>query len=207
MQEEQSLEVQGKTGKIAVKWRPSGQTKLGFLACHPHPLFQGSMDNKVITTLTRAAAELNLPTLRFNFRGVGESAGTHDYGQGEQEDVLSVLHYALNTLGWEKVVLAGFSFGAGMACLAACREPEPIAQLFLLAPPVHHFDAPAQLPFNFDTHIYYGDQDEIVPIDEMAHWSELVLPTPHVRVFKGGSHFFHGQLIELKDALKKDIGS
>ena len=91
--------------------------------------------------------------------------------KGEQEDVLSVLHYALNTLGWEKSSWRAFSFGAGMACLAACREPEPLRSCFA-GPPVHHFDAPAQLPFNFDTHIYYGDQDEIVPIDEMAHWSE-----------------------------------
>lgn len=205
MQDEQTQDIPGPAGNLEAKWRAASQSRLGFLACHPHPLFQGSMDNKVITTLTRAAAELGLPTLRFNFRGVGQSTGAHDQGQGEQEDVLAALHYAQRTLGWQQVILAGFSFGAGMACLAACREPERIVQLFLLAPPVHHFDAPAQLPFGLDTFIYYGDQDEVVPVDDMAHWSALVIPTPTVRVFEGGSHFFHGKLIELKEALQSDL--
>src|SRR5690554_7777495 len=70
--------------------------------CHPHPLFQGTMDNKVVTTVTRAAAELGLPTLRFNFRGVGKSEGEHDNGRGEQQDVLSVIKYAKEQLRSEE---------------------------------------------------------------------------------------------------------
>lgn len=205
MTAEQPLIIQGQAGNLEARYQASQRSDLGLIMCHPHPLFQGSMHNKVVTTVTRTAHELGLPSLRFNFRGVGQSAGQHDEGKGEQDDVLTVLHYALNELGWQHVILTGFSFGAAMACLAACREPEHIKQLLLLAPPVHHFDAPAQLPYEFYTHIYYGDQDEVVPVDDMAHWAELVLPTPELRVFTGGSHFFHGKLAALKTALKEDI--
>lgn len=205
MEVEKKLFITGSAGQIEIAWQATERSDIGLIVCHPHPLFQGSMDNKVVTTIARAAASLGLPTLRFNFRGVGQSAGLHDRGVGEQDDVLSVIRYATEHLGWQKIILAGFSFGSGMACLAACREPQHIKQLILVAPPVHHFDAPAQLPYEFDTHIYYGDQDEIVPVDEMAHWAQLVLPTPELRVFIGGSHFFHGRLVELSHALKEDI--
>ena len=170
--------------------------------CHPHPLFQGSMDNKVVTTVTRAAAELGLPTVRFNFRGVGNSQGVHDAGVGEKEDVLTAIAYVTQELGWQKVVLAGFSFGSGMACLAACEQPEDINTLILIAPPVHNFDAPNQLAYSFETYVFMGDADEVVSFNEVHDWVRTVVPTPHLQVFEGASHFFHGRLTELKDAIQ-----
>ena len=83
MQPEKKIQFQGTAGMLEGKHRPAAQTELGLLMCHPHPLFDGTMDNKVVTTVTRAASELGLPTLRFNFRGVGHSAGEHDNGVGE----------------------------------------------------------------------------------------------------------------------------
>lgn len=205
MEVEKKLFITGSAGQIEVAWQATERSDIGLIVCHPHPLFQGSMDNKVVTTIARAAASLGLPTLRFNFRGVGRSAGQHDYGVGEQQDVLTVMHYAQTQFGWQKVILAGFSFGAGMACLAACAAPENIAGLFLIAPPVHHFDAPNQLPYDFETWIYLGDADEVVPVDEMLNWAERVVPTPHLEVLSGAGHFFHGRLGELKTLFLQDL--
>lgn len=179
--------------------------KCGFIMCHPHPLFSGTMDNKVVTTLVRGAAQLGLDTLRFNFRGVGESKGEHDQGVGEQDDLAAVVEYAMKELGWNKIYLAGFSFGSGVACLYATNHPEQIAGLFLVAPAVHHFDAPAMLPFEFETHVYMGDADEVVPFDEVEHWVDLLTPQPHFQIFEETSHFFHGKLVLLKNTVLDDL--
>lgn len=205
MAQEEHIVIDGPAGVLEGRWQAAQQQRLGVLMCHPHPLFHGTMDNKVVTTVTRTAAAMGLPSVRFNFRGVGHSAGSHDNGRGEQEDVLAVLNYVQAQLGWEKVILAGFSFGAGMACLAACREPDAVAALVLLAPAVHHFDAPGQLPYEFDTFVYMGDADEVVPFDEVESWAARVVPTPHFQVFTDGSHFFHGRLTDLKVSLTEDL--
>lgn len=205
MAQEEKIVIQGPAGVLEARHQPAQQQRLGLLMCHPHPLFHGTMDNKVVTTVTRTAAGLGLPTLRFNFRGVGSSDGTHDHGVGEQDDVLAALNYCYETLGWQAVILAGFSFGAGMACLASCRQPQGIAALLLLAPAVHHFDAPNQLPYEFETYVYMGDDDEVVPFDEVESWAGLVVPTPHFQVFEQGGHFFHGRLTDLKASLIEDL--
>lgn len=187
--------------------------KSGFIMCHPHPLYSGTMDNKVVTTLIRGAAKLEtdsltgLDTIRFNFRGVGNSQGEHDHGKGEQDDLAAVIDYAINHLGWQKVFLAGFSFGAGVACLYAGLNSEKIQGLFLIAPAVHHFDAPATLPFEFESHIYMGDADEVVPFDEVEHWVDLLTPQPHFHIFEDASHFFHGRLVDLRNTFLEDLKS
>lgn len=185
--------------------------KCGFIMCHPHPLYSGTMDNKVVTTLVRGASRLEventqgLDTLRFNFRGVGNSEGEHDHGKGEQDDLGAVVDYAITELGWQKVYLAGFSFGAGVACLYASSFPEKIAGLFLIAPAVHHFEAPSTLPFEFESHVYMGDADEVVPFDEVEHWVDLLTPQPHWHIFEEAGHFFHGRLIDLKNTFLEDL--
>lgn len=187
--------------------------KCGFIMCHPHPLYSGTMDNKVVTTLVRGVSRLDvesvraLDTIRFNFRGVGSSEGTHDHGKGEQDDLAAVVQYAMTELGWQKVYLAGFSFGSGVACLYACVNPEKIAGLFLVAPAVHHFDAPSTLPFEFESHVYMGDADEVVPFDEVEHWVDLLTPQPHWHIFEEAGHFFHGRLIDLKKAFLEDVAN
>lgn len=187
--------------------------KCGFIMCHPHPLYSGTMDNKVVTTLVRGVSRLDvesvraLDTIRFNFRGVGSSEGTHDHGKGEQDDLAAVVQYAMTELGWQKVYLAGFSFGSGVACLYACANPEKIAGLFLVAPAVHHFDAPSTLPFEFESHVYMGDADEVVPFDEVEHWGDLLTPQPHWHIFEEAGHFFHGRLIDLKKAFLEDVAN
>lgn len=177
----------------------------GFLMCHPHPLFGGTMDNKVVTTCVRAAAGIGLSTMRFNFRGVGDSTGTHDDGIQEQEDVLTAIRYARDILGWTTLYLGGFSFGSGMACLSSLKHPEMIDGLFMIAPAVHHFDAPNSLSHDWETHVYMGDADEVVPFRDVMDWTDRVTPQPHVRVFEQATHFFHGRLLDLKAALREDL--
>lgn len=217
---EKALQISGAVGQLEIRLgehaRDDGLSaeKSGLIMCHPHPLFSGTMDNKVVTTLIRGASRLAveagsnplcLDTLRFNFRSVGNSEGDHDHGKGEQDDLAAVINYALAELGWHKVYLAGFSFGAGVACLYACHHPEKIAGLFLVAPAVHHFEAPATLPFEFESHVYMGDADEVVPFDEVEHWVDLLTPQPHFHVFEQAGHFFHGRLIDLKQSFLQDL--
>ena len=199
--------------------------KCGFIMCHPHPLYLGTMDNKVVTTLVRGASRLivekgagikaegvqGLDTIRFNFRGVGQSEGQHGDGKGEQDDLAAVVNYAVTELGWQKIYLAGFSFGAGVACLYAGEQSEKnakrIAGLFLVAPAVSNFDAPSTLPFEFESHVYMGDADEVVPFDDVEHWVDLLTPQPHFQVFEGASHFFHGRLLDLKKSFLEDLSN
>ncbi len=176
-----------------------------FLMCHPHPLFAGNMNNKVVTTAIRAAARLGMSTVRFNFRGVGHSTGVHDNGVGEQQDVRSMLAFCQQQLQAKRIYLGGFSFGAGMACLAACQVPEHIAGLFLFAPAVHHFAAPVSLPTCFKTHVYMGDADEVVPFNDVKDWVESLPEATKLQVFSEGSHFFHGRLVELREQLQQDL--
>lgn len=176
----------------------------GLIMCHPHPLFGGSMDNKVVTTVIRSAQRLGINTLRFNFRGVGNSDGEHDHGQGEQGDVLAAIDFAVQQ-GWQKIIVAGFSFGAGMACLAlnhlADEMQQTVTQAILIAPAVHHFDAPNRLPAMIDVAVLMGDADEVVPFDEVDDWARRVVPTPEWITFQNTSHFFHGRLVDLAQTI------
>lgn len=220
---EKAVTLNGPAGELDIRLgQQAGQSshepvgKCGFIMCHPHPLYSGTMDNKVVTTLIRGASKIEsdslagmkvsgLETIRFNFRGVGNSQGEHDHGKGEQEDLATVVDYALNELGWQKVFLAGFSFGAGVACLYAGQNAEKIAGLFLIAPAVHHFEAPSTLPFEFESHVYMGNADEVVPFDEVEHWVELLTPQPHFHIFEEASHFFHGRLVDLRSVFLDDF--
>lgn len=205
MSTEQAILVPGPAGALQALHGPSSQHTIGVVVCHPHPLFDGSMLNKVVATVIRSAAGLGLPTLRFNFRGVGASEGEHDQGRGEQEDVLAVLDYVQQTFGWQQILLVGFSFGAGMACLVAPRVADRLNGLFMIAPAVHHFAAPSALPFEFETFVYMGDADEVVPFDEVEQWVERVVPMPEMTIFSDGGHFFHGRLTDLKASLQADF--
>lgn len=178
-----------------------------FLMCHPHPLFSGNMTNKVVTTAVRCANRLGMSTVRFNFRGVGQSSGEHDHGAGEQQDVAAMLDFCFAEMAAKRVFLGGFSFGAGMACLTACTQQELVSGLFLIAPAVHHFAAPERLPSKFNSFIYMGDEDEVVAFNDVKSWVHRLNQEPSFRVFEGCSHFFHGRLVELKERLGEDIQS
>ncbi len=161
--------------------------------CHPHPQFGGTMDNKVVQTLTRTFVQLGYTSVRFNFRGVGQSAGHWDEGRGEIDDALAVVA-ALRTAG-QPLVLGGFSFGGYVATQAAARltGPENAERLVLIAPAVLNFVA-AAVPA--DTLVVHGEVDDVVPLAAIFDWARpQALP---VTVLPGAGHFFHGQLTVLR---------
>ncbi len=173
---------------------PSAGPSLGLaLLCHPHPLHGGSMNNKVVTTLARAFVQLGYSAARFDFRGVGRSAGSWDEGRGEVDDALAVLA-ALRQPG-QPLVLGGFSFGAYVAAQAAARLPDDARaqRLALIGPAAQNFQLPA-VPE--DTLVVHGEQDDVVPLGAVLDWLRpQALP---LVVVPGAGHFFHGQLPLLK---------
>ena len=169
------------------------------VVCHPHPLYGGTMQNKVVHTLARAMQELGVPTVRFNFRGVGDSAGAYDGGVGELDDALAVCAWARRRWNCDALWLAGFSFGSAVA-LQAAQVVAPRA-LVTVAPPVGRIIvAPVERP-ECPWLIVQGDHDELVNVAEVRRWAAGYVPSPQLAVLEGAEHFFHGRLGELRGAV------
>ena len=169
------------------------------VVCHPHPLHGGTMDNKVAHTLARAMIEVGVPAFRFNFRGVGASAGTFDNGRGETEDVAAVV--AEGRRRWPKadLWLGGFSFGAFVSLRAAARERP--ARLIAVAPPVARFELGTVSHPDCEWLLVQGDADDVVPSADVLAWAARQARAPELHVLAGAGHFFHGRLHELKPLL------
>ncbi|MEY4749376.1 MAG: hypothetical protein RIQ60_1590 [Pseudomonadota bacterium] len=164
---------------------------------HPHPLFGGTMDNKVVQTMARAFLALGYQVLRFNFRGVGGSAGVHDEGRGEADDLLAVVAHQRQS--GQPLVLGGFSFGAYVTTLAAARlaEQGAAAERLLLVGPSTQRATPASVPA--DSLVIHGESDDVVPLSATLDWARPQhLP---VIVMPGVGHFFHGQLTQLRELI------
>jgi uncharacterized protein len=184
--------VHGHAGRLeAACQEPAGEPHGIAIVAHPHPLFGGTMDNKVVQTLARAFCELGQVAVRFNFRGVGGSEGEWDEGRGETEDVLSVAHAAREKFGHLPLTLAGFSFG-GFVQARAARRLHP-KKLLLVAPAVSRFEVPEVAA---GTLVVHGEMDDVVPLKDLLDWARpQELP---VLVVPGCEHFFHGRLHVLK---------
>jgi uncharacterized protein len=163
---------------------------------HPHPLFGGSMDNKVVQTLARAFVQCGWQAVRFNFRGVGATQGTYDEGRGETEDFLAVVQHCVPT---QPLALAGFSFGSFVMSQAvgALWPQRQIERLIFVGTAASRF-AVNQLPNDLHekTLVIHGENDDTVALADVMDWARpQSLP---VTVVPGASHFFHGQLPLLK---------
>jgi uncharacterized protein len=169
---------------------PAGAARGVALIAHPHPLYGGSLDNKVVQTLARAFVELGYSAWRPNFRGVGASEGRHDEGRGEVDDLAAVLA----RLGAERPVLAGFSFGAAMQARLATRVS--VERLVLVGVAVGKLEAPAVPAGSL---VIHGELDETVPLAAVLDWARPQdLP---VLVVPGADHFFHRRLPALRIAV------
>jgi len=166
---------------------------------HPHPLHGGTMHNKVVHTLARAFGELGVASVRFNFRGVGSSAGVFAHGEGETEDALAVIAWLRQQRPGAPVWLAGFSFGAYVALRAAA--PAQVSGLITVAPAVNLYDFSAFALPHCPWLLIQGEADEVVPVEMVRVWLSGVALQPQTLFLPGVSHFFHGHLTELKSAL------
>ena len=175
------------------------------VVCHPHPQHGGTMHNKVAHTLARAFVRLGFRTLRFNFRGTEASEGTYDEGVGELDDALAAAGW-LRAGGCDGPLwIAGFSFGAAIAVRAAA--PARVDGVVAVAPAIYRFARGVislpEGPFL----VVQGDEDELVDVEETIEWVNGLEPGPELLVMEGAEHFFHGRLVELRDAVMAFVES
>ena len=171
------------------------------LLCHPHPLHGGTLHNKVVYTLARALQGRGLATLRFNFRGVGASAGSYGEGRGEIEDARYAAAVLRERYPHRPLVVAGFSFGAMVAAhVAGVAAPN---WLITVAPAVEREELAAGAVRRPDCPwlLVQGEADEIVNPQAVQRWAQAFSPPPTLRLLPGVGHFFHGRLHELTDAV------
>ena len=205
----QKSTIQGAAGAIEVATdQPAGASRGVAVIAHPHPLFGGTMDNKVVQTLARAFTQCGWTAVRFNFRGVGATAGTHDEGRGELADMLAVVASATEAASTEALCLAGFSFGAFVTthAFAALHAVRPIDKLVLVGTSVtRSVAAPIDAAAHMRTLVLHGERDDTVLLAEVMNWARpQALP---VTVIPGGGHFFHGQLPLLKSVVMRHLSS
>jgi alpha/beta superfamily hydrolase len=201
----QRLEIAGPAGALAcAQDEPHGAPSALLVVCHPHPLHGGTMDNKVVQTIARAGLQLGWRVLRFNFRGVGGSAGAWDEGRGEVDDALAVITAGRAGAPSLPLMLAGFSFGGYVAAAAAARLAEAPQRLALVAPSTQKQTVPPVAePLRSDTVVIHGEDDEVVPLAATLDWARPQgLP---VTVVAGVGHFFHGRLALLKTLLLRGL--
>ena len=200
----QKITLQGEAGAIeALRDEPEGESRGVAIVAHPHPLFGGTMDNKVVQTLARAFVQCGWTVVRFNFRGVGASAGLHDAGAGEARDFVSVV---AQVAPQGALAIAGFSFGSFVAshALAALQLQRDIHKVVFVGTAAQRFTvAPIAEALQDKTLVVHGEQDDTVSLASVMDWARpQSLP---VTVVPGGGHFFHGQLPLLKNLVVRHL--
>lgn len=203
----QSLTLQGRVGPIEAQLDAPAQAAASAgtaVIAHPHPLYGGTMTNKVVQTIARACVQCGWRAVRFNFRGVGATAGVHDHGRGELQDMLAVIEQVATTDA--PLTIAGFSFGAFVAshAIAALHGGRAIAHAVLVGTAASRFDvAPIAAELHPATLVIHGEQDDTVPLGAVLDWARpQSLP---ITVVPGGGHFFHGQLPLLKSLVMRHL--
>lgn len=183
------------------------------LLCHPHPLFGGTQDNKVVYTLAASAAKSGLYALRFNFRGVGASEGAHDHGRGETADAVFLARWLLARVPGARLVLGGFSFG-GWVALRAAAQLQPAA-LVTVAPPLGKYEAGLAAQLGLDAApppqpacpwlLIHAEDDDVVDYATTQQAATRYASPPQWVGFAQGGHFFHGRLTELDQLIRPFI--
>ena len=200
----QRITWRGEAGAIeGLLDQPEGAARGVAVVAHPHPLFGGTMDNKVVQTLARAFVQCGWTVARFNFRGVGASEGTHDAGAGEARDFLSVVEQVAPT---GDLAIAGFSFGSFVAshAIQSLWEKRDIEKIVFVGTATERL-AVADVPQSLHdkTLVIHGEQDDTVSLASVMDWARpQSLP---VMVVPGGGHFFHGQLPLLKSLVVRHL--
>jgi alpha/beta superfamily hydrolase len=173
-------------------WMPPNPPAVGVVLCHPHPLYGGDMYNNVVTALTEALQQAGIMTLRFNFRGVGQSGGTHGEGQAEIEDVQAAVAYLVSRQRVATVAVAGYSFGA-MVGLRAASTDDRVHTLIGVALPVGRRDASFLTTARKPLLLISGDRDPISPLAALQELVAKLAEPKQLVTVAGADHFFAGQ--------------
>lgn len=204
--------VQGRAGRLEVKI--NGVTSISpirgvAVICHPHPQFGGSLDNKVVHTLARAFRDEGIAAVRFNFRGVGQSQGTvaeaEGRGEGELDDLISVLNWVREQQPTQPIWLAGFSFGGAIAAVLNQQHEHDmsIKGMVLISPAIGKYGSVVDKAVNLPCLVLQGEEDEVLPPEEVFSWvaAHSTAPIRLQRIADTG-HFYHGQLVYLKSLVQ-----
>ena len=195
--------LDGPVGPLeAVLWTPvrAEPAKLAAVICHPHPLFGGTMHNKVIYNAAKALDALGVPTLRFNFRGSGKSAGKHDRGIGEREDVRAALNFLGAEFSEASLLLAGFSFGCWVGLRVGCADPR-VTGLIGIGTPVNSSDVSYLRECTKPKLFVHGSHDEHGDLHKLRALVESLPGDNQLEVVQGAEHFFVGKLDLLDHAI------
>lgn len=208
---DEAVVLAGPAGAIeAVIEAPEATPAAFMVVCHPHPQHGGTMHNKVVTTLARSAQALGAATIRFNYRGVGASAGSYDEGRGEVDDALAAV--AAGRQRWPEAALwlAGFSFGGTVALRASVRaEAGEVARLVSVAPALgREFTDPADITLPACPWlIVQGDADDVIDGALVVEWARRIEPAARLALMPGAGHFFHGRLTDLQQQVQPFLES
>lgn len=190
--------IDGPSGQLEIMTLAPAQAKNTVaIICHPHPLYQGTMNNKVVYTIAKAFDDLGVKTVRFNYRGVGKSDGKYGNGVGESEDLQAVIKQAKLVLPADDIILAGFSFGTFVAANVANQLSE-IKGLLTVAPSVEHFDFSTMTSIACPWLIVQGENDEVVSPQAVYDFAKQNEGRAELVKIKDCSHFFHGRLTVLR---------
>jgi alpha/beta superfamily hydrolase len=205
MHESRNLFLQGPAGRLeAILWKPPGLSlpPMAGVICHPHPLFGGTMHNKVIYQAAKSLDALGLAVLRFNFRGAGMSEGTHDRGRGEQRDVRAALDFLANEFPGVPLVLAGFSFGCWVGLRVGCEDAR-VADLIGLGAPVNNTDFSYLDRCAKPKLFVHGENDEHGDVRKVETLVARLPGENRFAMIPGVDHFFTGKLDQLDRAITK----
>jgi uncharacterized protein len=195
--------LEGPAGRLeAILWTPHplARPPLAAVVCHPHPLFGGTMHNKVVYQAAKSLDARGIPVLRFNFRGAGLSAGVHDRGQGEKDDVRAALDFLGGEFPGVPILLAGFSFGAWVGLRVGCEHPR-VSHLIGLGLPVNSTDFSFLRQCSKPKLFVHGSNDEFGAIAKVKALVPTLPSENHIVVVEGVDHFFAGRLDELHAAI------
>lgn len=192
--------VAGPAGSLQVLLEePNGEPSALAVICHPHPLHGGSLTNKVVHQLARTFLAQGAITVRFNFRGVGESEGAFDNGRGELADLLAVVDWARQERPQLALWLGGFSFG-GLIAIQAAMDLQ-LQRLVTVAPAVSYLPDIKPDLSGVDWLLVQGEEDEVVSTESVVRWTESLSSRPRLVLVAGAGHFFHGRLNDLKQVI------
>ena len=202
-----NLFIDGAAGRLeALLKEPAGDVRQVVVVSHPHPLFGGTMHNKVVYRLAKAFQDARFATLRFNFRGAGRSEGTHDKGKGEQDDLRAAIQFLTGKYPGAELWLAGFSFGAATTIRVGCAL-EGVHALVLAGLPVSKYGLDPLTSCNRPKLLVQGAEDEFGTVADLEAFFNQLAEPKRLRVVENADHFFEGRLDELYRAVQEFITS